>query len=74
MRSFLSSVFELGRENTQPENVFDIVFKKAKDCGGTVNRTSVFAEAAVRRALCCENMCRNFFFLIKLNPVDLHLH
>ena len=29
----------------------DIVFEKAKGCGGTVNRTSVYAEADVRGAL-----------------------
>ena len=29
----------------------DIVFDKAKGRGGTVNRTSVYAEAAVHRVL-----------------------
>ena len=29
----------------------DIVFEKAKGCGEKVNRTSVCAEAAVRRVL-----------------------
>ena len=29
----------------------DIVFDKAKGRGGTVNRTSVYAEAAVQRVL-----------------------
>ena len=29
----------------------DIVFEKAKGCGQKVNRVSVYAEAAVRRAL-----------------------
>ena len=29
----------------------DIVFEKAKGRGGAVNRTSVYAEAAVRRVL-----------------------
>ena len=35
----------------------DNVFEKAKGRGGTVNRTSLWAEAAVRRVLykgCCE--------------------
>ena len=39
----------------------DIVFKKTKGCGGTVNRTSVYAEAAVRRVLlknCFEKLRR----------------
>ena len=74
MTSLLSPVFKLSRENTQLENVFDIAFKKAKDCGGTVNRTSVYAEAAVRRVLCYEKYVPEFLFLIKLNPVDLYLH
>ena len=29
----------------------DIVFEKAKGRGGTVNRTSAYGEAAVRRVL-----------------------
>ena len=36
-------------ENTQQENMCDIVFEKAKSRGGTVNRTSVYAEGAVRK-------------------------
>ena len=31
--------------------MYDIVFKKAKGRGGTVNRTSVYAEAAVMGCL-----------------------
>ena len=38
------------RKNTQPENMWDIVFEKAKS-GRKVNRASVYAEATVRRAL-----------------------
>ena len=41
-------MYKLSRENTQPENMCDIVFEKAKVHGGTVNRTSDYAEAAVR--------------------------
>ena len=32
-------------------NICDIVFEKAKGCGGTVNRASVYADAAVRKVL-----------------------
>ena len=40
----MSPVFKLSPENTQPENMCDIVLEKAKGRGGTVNRTSVYAE------------------------------
>ena len=39
------------QENTQPENMCDIVFEKAKGRGGTVNRMSDYAQAAIRRVL-----------------------
>ena len=48
LSSLLFPVYKLSRENTQPENMCDIVFEKAKVHGGTVNRTSDYAEAAVR--------------------------
>ena len=51
LRSLFSTVFKSSQENTQPENMCNIVFEKAKDCGGTVNRTSVYLEAAVRMVL-----------------------
>ena len=35
----------------KPENVFGIVFEKAKGRGRKANRTSVYAEAAVGRVL-----------------------
>ena len=38
-------------KNTQPENMCNIVFEKEKGCGRTVNRVSVYAEAAVRKVL-----------------------
>ena len=38
-------------KNTQPENMCDIVFEKAKGRSRTVNRASVYAEVAVRRVL-----------------------
>ena len=41
----------LSRENTQPENMCDIVFEKAKDHDGTVNRTNVYTETVVRMVL-----------------------
>ena len=40
----------------------EIVFKKAKGRGGTVNRSSVYGKATVRRVLqkrCYEKFCRN---------------
>ena len=36
LSSFLSPVFKLSQENTQPENMCDIVFEKTNDCGRTV--------------------------------------
>ena len=57
--------------------MYDIAFKKAKGRGGTVNRTSVSAEAAVMGCLweilenSQENICAGISFL---NSVDLQLH
>ena len=42
---------QMKSKNTQPENMCNIVFEKAKGCGRTVNRASVYAEAAVRKVL-----------------------
>ena len=42
-------ISKLSRENTQPENMCDIVFERAEGLGETVNRTSVHAEVAVER-------------------------
>ena len=47
----LFQVYKLSRENTQLENMCDIAFEKTEGCGGTVNRTSVYAEVAVQRVL-----------------------
>ena len=44
LSSFLFPVYKLNRENTQPENMFDIAFEMAKDRGG---RASVYVEAVV---------------------------
>ena len=49
--------YKLSRENTQLEN---IVFEKVKGSDGTVNRMSVYAEAAVRKALQKKCVIRNF--------------
>ena len=49
--SLLFLVYKLRRENTQPENMCDIVFENVTGRDGTVNRTSVYAEAAARCAL-----------------------
>ena len=49
----------LSGENTQSQNMCDVVFEKTKVHGGTVKRTSVYAEAAVRRVLLkSEGFCR----------------
>ena len=72
-------------ENTQPENMYDIVFEKAKGRGGTENRTIVYTKAAGRRVLMSKGVMRNFaeltgknlcrnLFLIKLISVDLQLY
>ena len=47
----LFPAYKLSRKNTQPENMCDIAFEKAKGCGRAENRKSVSAEAAVRRVL-----------------------
>ena len=47
----LFPAYKLSRKNTQPENMCDIVFEKAKGRGGTVNRMSIYGKAAVRRVL-----------------------
>ena len=70
MSSLLFSAYKLNRQNSQPENVCDIIFEKAKCHGSTVNRTSVYGEAAVQRVpwkRCFEkftrkHMCLNHFF------------
>ena len=51
MSSFLLPVYKLSRENVQSEKMYETVFEKGKVCGGTVNRTSVYAEAAGRKVL-----------------------
>ena len=47
----LFQIYKLSQENTQPENMCEVVFEKTKGRSGTKNRTSVYAEAAVRRVL-----------------------
>ena len=83
MSLLLFQVYELNRENTQSEN---FVFEKTKGRGGTVNRTSVDAEAATRRVLlkkCVMRnfaeftrkcLCRNLSFDEVINSADLQLH
>ena len=51
LRSPLFPIYKISRENTQPENMCDIVFQKVKGRAGTVNRTSDYAEAAVQGVL-----------------------
>ena len=49
MSLLLFLVYKLSRENTQPENICDIVFEKAQGRAGKKDKTSVYAEAALRR-------------------------
>ena len=51
LSSLLLPVYKLSRENTQPENKWNNVFEKARRSVGKINRTSVYAEAAVRMVL-----------------------
>ena len=51
LSSLLFPVYKLSRENTQSENMCDIVFEKVLGRAGKVNRASVYVEAAVRRVL-----------------------
>ena len=51
LSSLLLPVYKLSRENTQPENKCNNVFEKARRSAGKINRTSVYAEAAVRMVL-----------------------
>ena len=43
MSSLLFPVYNLNWENTQPKNMCDIVFEKAKGCGGTLTE-QVFVQ------------------------------
>ena len=43
--------YKLNQKSSHPENMCDIFFEKAKDHGGTMNRASVYVEAAVHRVL-----------------------
>ena len=51
LSSLLLPAYKLNQKNTWPENMCDIVFEKAKVRGGTVNGTSVYAEATEKRVL-----------------------
>ena len=70
MSSLLFPAYKLNRQNTQPENVCDIIFEKAKCHESTVNRASVYVKSTVGRVpwkRCFEkftrkHMCLNHFF------------
>ena len=51
LSSLLFPVYKLSRENTQSENMWDIVFERAKGRDVKINRKSVYGEAAVRKVL-----------------------
>ena len=65
--------------------MYDIAFEKAKGRAGKENRTTVYAEAAVRsvlekriyekfRRIYKKSICAGISFLIKSNFVGLQLH
>ena len=57
----LAKSLKLIPKNTQSENMCGIVFEKAKGRSWTVNRTSFYGEAAIRRVLekrCYEKFCK----------------
>ena len=67
-----------------PKNICDIVFERAKGRDGTVNRTSDYVDAAVKRGSIKkvlweisqnsqENGCARVSILIKLDVTDLQL-
>ena len=71
MSSLLFLVFRLSRENSQPENMYDIIFEKTE---------GVYAEATVQRVLLKRSYQKftskhllESHFLIKLNSIDLQL-
>ena len=49
LSSLLFAVFKLIQENTQPQNMCDIVFKVTASRGGAMSRAGIYAETAVRR-------------------------
>ena len=49
LSSLLLVIYKLTLDDTHPENMCDIIFEKAQGCAGKVNRTSVYAEPAIRR-------------------------
>ena len=51
LNSLFFPIYKFSRENTQPENMLDIVFEKTKVRSGKVSRTSAYAEAADRKVL-----------------------
>ena len=59
MSSLLFSTYKSSWQNTQPENICDTVFQKVKGHGRTINRASVYPEAAVRRVF-KKGVMRNF--------------
>ena len=60
-------IYKLSRENTQPENMCVIISEKLKGHGGTVNWTSVYAEADVRGVFLKE--CYEKFLKIPKKPL-----
>ena len=59
LSEFLFSAYKLSRKKYSG-NIYEAVFEKAKDRGGTVNRTSVYARKSriVLLKRCYEKFCR----------------
>ena len=66
-------MYKFSREDTQPENMCDIVFEKVQVRAGKINLTSAYAEPSVRRVLekgfmrnfpefTKKYICQDFFF------------
>ena len=47
----LFKVYKFSQENTQRENICDVIFEKTKGRGWIVSRMSVYVEPAVQRVL-----------------------
>ena len=72
MNSLLFPVFRLSRENSEPENMCDIIFEKTE---GVYAEATVLKKSAMRNLVefTRKHVSESLFFLIKLNFVDLRL-
>ena len=74
MSSLLFAVFKLSRENTQPENICEIIFEKTKGVYEKQPSKGFFKKGLVRNlAEFTSKHVPESLFLIKLNFADLQL-